>query len=89
MPFIDKWYFAESELDLPPKELKNWSLACSELAGTIHDFTMFYNNHGLTTRTFDNRIACMNITKDRYYEDLEKLRTEEQLISSLLYSSED
>ncbi|MEN2444663.1 caspase family protein [Bacillus aerius] len=89
VPFIDEWYFAVSELDLPPKELKNWSLACSGLAGTIHDFTLFYNDHGLTTRTFDNRIACMNITKDRYYKELENLRTEEQLVSSWLYSSSD
>jgi len=84
VPIIDKWYFAESELDLPPKELKNWCSACTGLAATIHDFTMFYNKHGLSSRTFDNRIACMNITKDRYYEDLEKLKSEEQLISSLL-----
>lgn len=89
IPIIDKWYFAESELDLPPKELKNWGLACTGLAGTIHDFTMFYNEHGLTKRTFDNRIACMNITKERYFEDLEKLRLEEQTAYFILHSIED
>ncbi|GAB6084980.1 caspase family protein [Alkaliphilus crotonatoxidans] len=81
---IDKWYFAESELSLPPQEIKNWCQACTNLAGTIHDFTMFYNKHGLNTRTPENRIECMNITKDRYYEDLEKLQKEEQLIRSLI-----
>ncbi|MFS7403754.1 caspase family protein [Carnobacterium maltaromaticum] len=85
-PELNKWYFAELELDIPPKELAKWCSTCTGLAATIHDFTMFYNTHGLTTRTFDNRIACMNITKDRYYEDLNKLKIEEQLINSLLHS---
>lgn len=89
IPHINKWYFAESELDLPPIELEKWSLACTSLAGTIHDFTMFYNEHGLAKRTFDNRIACMNITKERYYADLEKLRLEEQMIHSTLHNTED
>ena len=50
---------------------------------------MFYNEHGLAKRTFDNRIACMNITKERYYADLEKLRLEEQMIHSTLHNTED
>ena len=83
-PLIDKWYFTESELDIPPKEIKKWCSACTALAGTIHDFTLFYNEKALATRSFNNRIACMNITKDRYYEDLETLRIEEQQISSLI-----
>lgn len=81
-PLIDKWYFTESELDIPPKEIKKWCSTCTALAGTIHDFTLFYNEKALATRSFNNRIACMNITKDRYYEDLETLRIEEQQISS-------
>ncbi len=89
VPIINKWYLAQSELDLPPKDLKNWCLAYTVLAGTIHDFTMLYNEYGLSKITFDNRIACMNVTKERHYENLEKLRLEEQLAHSVLYSKED
>ncbi|WP_060207220.1 caspase family protein [Sporosarcina koreensis] len=81
---IEKWYFAETELTLPPKEIKEWCSACSGLTATIHDFTLFYNEKALATRSFDNRIACMNITKERYYEDLEKLKFEEARMNSLI-----
>ncbi|MEB7734167.1 caspase family protein [Mammaliicoccus sciuri] len=89
IPSIEKWYYTITDLNLPPKELKKWFTACLGLAGTIHDFTLYYNNDGLTKRSFDNRIACMNNTKDRYYKELSKLCKEEQVISSLLYSSSD
>jgi len=78
IPLLDKWYFAETELQIPPKEVKNWSQSCSNLAGTIHDFALFYNTKYLSGRTSDNRRACMNITIKRYYEDLEKLKIEEK-----------
>ncbi|EAE8633134.1 caspase family protein, partial [Listeria monocytogenes] len=89
VPIIDKWYYEETELDLPSKELKDWCSACTSLAGTIHEFTIFYNEHGLSKRTFDNRIECMNITRQRYYEDLEKLRLEEQAVYSILQSTKN
>lgn len=50
---------------------------------------MFYNKHGLSKRTFENRIVCMNITKERYFEDLEKLRLEEQTVHYILNNTED
>lgn len=81
-PKITKLFFQEFNLDLSPKEIKEWSSACAALAGTIHDFTLFYGEHGLKNRTYDNRIKCMNITKSRYYEDLEKLREEEKKIDN-------
>ncbi|MFO1443262.1 caspase family protein [Bacillus sp. Bva_UNVM-123] len=84
VPLIEKWYFAETELDLPPKEIKEWCSACSGLSATIFDFTLFYNEKAIATRSFDNRIACMNITKERYYEDLEKLKIEEDRMNSLI-----
>lgn len=80
IPLLDKWYFAETELEIPPKEVKSWCQFCSNLAGTIHDFTLFYNTKYLSGRSPDNRRACMNITIKRYYEDLEKLKIEEQNI---------
>lgn len=80
IPRLDKWYSAESELKIPPKEVRDWSLACTSLANTIHDFTLFYNNMYLSGRTSDNRRKCMDLTIKRYYGDLEKLREEEQKI---------
>jgi hypothetical protein len=74
IPSIDKYYFEETDLAIPPIELKEWSQCCSNLSATIHDFTLFYNKRYLSTRTTDNRIACMNITISRYYEDLEALK---------------
>jgi Caspase domain. len=77
---IDKYYFAETDLDIPPQELKEWSQCCSNLSATIHDFTLFYNAKYLSGRTPENRIACMNLTIKRYYEDLEKLKKIERTI---------
>lgn len=39
IPLIEKWFFKETNLDIPPMEIKNWTQSCSGLAGTIHDFT--------------------------------------------------
>lgn len=40
---IEKDYFLETSLDIPPIEIHNWAQCCSSLAGTIHDFILFYN----------------------------------------------
>ncbi|MCQ1530069.1 caspase family protein [Lutispora saccharofermentans] len=74
IPSIDKYYFEETDLAIPPIELQEWSQCCSNLSATIHDFTLFYNKRYLSTKTPDNRIACMNMTVSRYYDDLETLK---------------
>ena len=74
IPLIEKYYFAETDLAIPPIELKAWSQCCSNLSGTIHDFTLFYNKKYLSNRTSQNRIACMNMTINRYYDELEVLK---------------
>lgn len=74
IPLIDKYYFEETDLAIPPIELNEWRQCCANLSATIHDFTLFYNKRYLAARTPDNRIACMNITVSRYYEDLEALK---------------
>ncbi|MBY7008159.1 caspase family protein [Clostridium botulinum] len=74
IPSIEKYYFEETDLAIPPIELKAWSQCCSNLSGTVHDFTLFYNTKYLSGRTYQNRIACMNMTINRYYEDLEALK---------------
>lgn len=80
---IEKDYFSETSLDMPPIELHNWTQCCSSLAGTIHDFTLFYNARYISGRTPENRIACMDMTIERYYKDLEALRViEAELFST-------
>lgn len=71
-------------MDLPTKKLKDWSSACTALSATIHDFTLFYGEHALKNRTDDNRIACMKLTKTKYYSDLERLKEEEEKIKDLI-----
>lgn len=44
---------------------------------TIHDFTLFYNKRYIEGRTYENRIACKNMTINKYYSDLEILKKEE------------
>lgn len=73
-PELNKLYFAESNLDFPPSELEDWCQCCSQLAATIHDFTLFYDPEYLTTRTPENRKACMDIAIKRYYQGLEELK---------------
>ena len=42
IPEIEKAYYEETQLGIAP-ELHDWQQRCSALAGTIHDFTLFYN----------------------------------------------
>lgn len=77
IPLMTRGYFAMGDLDIPPKEIKEWYQSCSNLAATIHDFTLLYNEQYVSSRTSENRRSCMNITIKRYYEDLEKLKLEE------------
>jgi hypothetical protein len=73
IPEIEKAYYEETQLGIAPKELHDWQQRCSALAGTIHDFTLFYNKKYITQRTSKNREDCMEITIQRYYNDLEDL----------------
>jgi hypothetical protein len=80
---IEKKYFQEGSLDIAPDDIHEWSQAISVLAGTIFDFTFFYNSKYISTRTSENRRNCMNDTVNRYYRDIEKLRNIEiKLIDS-------
>ena len=77
---LSKLYFAETNLDIPPHDLKEWSQLCSNLAGTIHDFTLYYGQNAFSKRTPENRKACMDMSIKRYYRDLEKLKTVDALL---------
>ncbi|KWZ94637.1 caspase domain protein [Anaerococcus hydrogenalis] len=83
-PKITDYYCKESNLDLPSNKIKDWSSACTGLSATIYDFTLFYGEDALKNRTYDNRIACMKMTKTKYNSDLEKLKEEEEEIKDLI-----
>jgi len=80
---IDRLYFVEADLGIPPVELHEWSQKCSNIAATIHDFSLFYSERFLKDRTPENRIQCMKMTIKRYHDDLYSLSVadKEQLIS--------
>jgi len=74
LPQINEFYFKETELPTSPIDIDEWSQKCSALAGTIHDMTLYYPGIFLSDRTPENRKACMNMTIERYYQDVEALR---------------
>jgi Uncharacterized protein containing caspase domain len=74
IPRIETLYFAESNLDIPSEELKEWCQCCTGLSSTVHDFTLFYNPKYLSGRTSQNRKACMDLSIKQYYKDLEHLK---------------
>ena len=76
LPQIEELFFEESDLDIPPADIHDWAYACTALVGTVHDFTYFYNQKYLNTRTPENRRQCMDMTISRYHDDLNKLEEE-------------
>ena len=82
-PDIDQLYFAEGKLELPPKDLKEWSECCAGLSATIHEFTFIYGTKFMAKRTPENRKACMDIAIKQYYRDLDYFsKLEIQLLDS-------
>ncbi len=73
-PKINRLYFEESNLDIPPKDLTEWCGLCSNLCASIHDLTLFYEKQYYLDRTPENRRACMDISIKRYYTCLEELK---------------
>ncbi|SEJ54240.1 Caspase domain-containing protein [Propionispira arboris] len=80
IPVIERLFLEETNLSIPPIELHEWSQRCSYLAGTIYDLTLFYNKKNLESRTYENRMQCMNLKIRSYYEDLEELKKVEENI---------
>jgi len=67
---ITKLYFEESEQKIPPAGFHDWSLACSALAASIHDFTLVYGKKYLNDRTPQSRHQYMDLLMERYQENL-------------------
>lgn len=81
---MDRLYYDESNLDVPPSEIKEWCQCCTNLVATIHDISLYYRDG---KRTAENRKACIDLTIKRYYEDLEKLKQAEKNTGNLLFNS--
>ncbi len=71
---LNRLYFAETDLPIPPDELKTWSQACTNLASGIHDFTLYYGENCFASRTSENRKACMEFSIKQYYRNLEAFK---------------
>lgn len=74
---IRKLFLKQSNLDIPPKEIKEWSDIYATLCGTISDFSLYYDKRNFDKWDKDARIALMNITIKNYTKDLEKLKVAE------------
>ena len=77
---IGQLYFQQSDLPCPPKELNEWASINAQLAGTIHDFTLYYSKKHVGKWTSENRIYLMNSSIKRYEADLEALSKLEEKI---------
>ena len=73
-------FLQQSNLPYPPKELHEWANAYAELAGTIYDFSLYYNKKNIDKWTSETKIYLMNSSIKRYENDLEKLRILEKNI---------
>ena len=71
-------FLEQSDLPYPPKELHEWANTHTQLAGTIQDFSLYYDRKNLNTWTTENRIYLMDSSIKRYETDLEALRTLEK-----------
>ena len=74
---INELYFKDGDLPLPPKKLNNWYIACKCLAATIDDFTLIFNSYDFEKSPLKDLEIKMNDVIDRYYQELEELKKEE------------
>lgn len=71
---INKWYIKETDLDIPPNDLHDWSQIQIELAGSLHDCSLYYNIKSLDKWTTDNRKWLMSNSIKQYETNLEKYK---------------
>ncbi len=81
---IDKYHSKSTELDIADDSIHEWNEACTFLFALIHNFICYYNEKYLSSRTAENRIACMDMTIRDYYVALNKVKEfEEQVEESI------
>lgn len=71
---LNNLFMESSNLDIPPKELKDWFQKCENLFCTMHDFSYYYNYLYIDKWNDKSRILCMRMTIKYYQEGLEKLK---------------
>lgn len=77
---ISKWFFMQSDLPIPPKELHDWAHIHTKLSCTIHDFSLFYDKKNLKTWKSENRKWLMQNAIKQYEMELEELKTADKII---------
>lgn len=77
---ISKWFFKQSDLPIPPKELHDWANIHTKLACTIHDFSLFYDRKNLKTWKSENRKCLLKNAIKQYETELEELKVADNMI---------
>lgn len=77
---ISKWFFKQSDLPIPPKELHDWVHIHTKLCCTIHDFSLFYDKKNLKTWKSENRKWLLTNAIKQYELELEELKIADKLI---------
>lgn len=77
---ISNWYFKQTELPLPPKELHDWARSHTNISSTIHDFSLFYNRKYLKTWDSEDRKWLLLMAIERYGVELEELKNADMLL---------
>lgn len=84
---ITRLYLKQSELNVPPKELYNWFQANMQIASTIQDFTLYYDERYTKKWTEANKLYLVNSTIKRYTDELETLKKLEYIADEFVKQS--
>jgi hypothetical protein len=77
---ISLWFFKQSDLPIPPRELHDWAHAHTKIACTIHDFSLFYDRKNMTVWTAENKKWLMSDAIKKYEIELEELKSIERAL---------
>lgn len=75
---ITSLYFKLTDLPSAPIKCNSWSKVIQQIAATIHDFTLYYNQRTMETWSQENRNSLMKIAIKRYHQELELVKREEK-----------
>lgn len=80
---ISKWFFKQSDLPIPPKELHDWAQIHTKLACTIHDMSLFYDRKNLKTWESEKRKWLLTNAIKQYEMELEELKAADSMIKEI------
>lgn len=78
---IDDCFFKSTELEIADDSIHEWDEACTSLFALIYNFIYYYNEKYISSRTPENRVACMDMTIRDYYVALNKVKEFEEQVS--------